>query len=70
MNEIWRKKTLLVEGRLVYAKGGKLSRIEATDIRERDGVAPVDLDSLLDPNFTAGLDPAEYLRQLHEGELA
>jgi hypothetical protein len=28
------------------------------------------LDRIADPLFTAGLDPAEYLRQLHEGELA
>jgi len=70
MDEIWSGKALLVEGRLIYAKGGKLSRIEVTGIREREAASRFDLDALLDPNFTAGLDPAEYLRQLHEGELA
>lgn len=29
----------------------------------------VDLDSVCDPNFTGGLDPVEYLRRLHAGEL-
>ena len=29
----------------------------------------VDLDSVLDPGFTAGMDPNEYLRKMHEGEL-
>lgn len=29
---------------------------------------PFDLASVQDPNFTGGLDPVEYIRQLHEGE--
>jgi hypothetical protein len=49
---------------------GKLSRIEAHDIREIASTAPVDLDELLDPDFTSGLDPVEYLRRPNEGELA
>ena len=70
INEVWGKKTLYVEGRLVYAKGGKLARIEVTSIRERPEAVHVDLDALLDKDFTAGLHPAEYLLQLHEGNLA
>jgi hypothetical protein len=71
MREVWEGKTLGITGKLIYAVGGaKLSRIEVTDIREIRGSPPIDLGSVLDPNFTAGLDPVEYLRQLHEGELA
>ena len=70
MSEVWEGQTLGVEGRLYYAKDGKLSWILATGVRVIDAVPPIDLDSVLDPNFTAGLDPTEYLRQLHEGELA
>lgn len=69
MSDIWKGKTIGVEGRLIYAIGGKLSRIEVNDIREMQFAPTVDLDSVLDPNFTSGLDPVEYIRQLHEGEL-
>jgi hypothetical protein len=70
MSEIWEGKTVGVEGRLIYAVGGKLSRIEAKSIREITSALPIDLDSVLDPNFTSGLDPVEYLNKLHEGDLA
>lgn len=70
MNEIWEGKTVGVEGRLIYVAGGKLSRIEAKNIREIISATAIDLDSVLDPNFTSGLDPVEYLNKLHQGELA
>jgi hypothetical protein len=68
--EVWEGRIIGVQGRLIYATGGKLSRIEVTDIREIEVAPPIDLDSVLDPNFTAGLDPVEYLRRFHEGKLA
>jgi hypothetical protein len=70
MKDIWEGRTIGVQGRLIYGAGGKLSRIEVTDIREIESALPIDLDSVLDPSFTSGLDPIEYLRKLHEGELA
>lgn len=70
MADVWEGRTIGVEGRLFYASGGKLSKIEVTSIREIYAVPPIDLDSVLDPTFTAGLDPADYLEKLHEGELA
>jgi hypothetical protein len=69
MAEVWEGRRIGVQGRLIYASGGKLSKIEVTDIREIEGARPIDLDSVLDPDFTAGLDPIEYLRQFHEGQL-
>lgn len=68
MKDVWEGQALGVRGRLIYAAGGKLSRIDADEIREIRS-ARVDLESVLDPNFTAGLDPVEYLEQLHEGRL-
>ena len=68
IREVWEGKVLGVSGRLFY-RSGKLSRIEVDDIREIGPARPIDLDAIVDPGFTAGLDPAEYLRQLHEGEL-
>jgi hypothetical protein len=70
MRDIWEGKTVGVQGRLVYAAGGKLSKIEVVEIREMPSVPRIDLGSVLDPDFTSGLDPVEYLRKLHEGELA
>jgi hypothetical protein len=70
MREVWEGKSLGVQGRLSYALGGKLAKIAVTDIREMPAVPPVDLDSVLDPNFTSGLSPIDYLNQLHEGTLA
>jgi len=70
MNDVWKGKTLGIEGRLFYFSGGKkISRIEAVDIREIEDAPLIDLNSVLDPSFTAGLQPNEYLRRLHEGDL-
>jgi hypothetical protein len=70
MDEVWKGKLIGVEGTLVYGTGGKLKRIDATDIREMSDTPPINLDSVVDPDFMGGLDPTEYLRQLYEGELA
>jgi len=70
MSEVWEGKTIGVQGRVNYAIGGrKITFIEAFDIREIAAVPPLDLESVLDPNFTAGMDPHEYLEKLHEGQL-
>ncbi len=68
VSSIWKGKRLIVYGRLVYWKGGKLARVEADNIRERE-TPRVDIETVLDPDFTAGVDPVEYLDRLHEGKL-
>ncbi|MFN2621708.1 MAG: hypothetical protein ABR611_02585 [Chthoniobacterales bacterium] len=70
MEDIWKGESIGVQGNLSYAAGGKLARIAAHDIREMPIVPLIDLNSVLDPDFTSGLSPSEYLYQLHEGELA
>jgi hypothetical protein len=70
MAEIWEGKTVGITGRLSYAVGAKLTFIEALEIREMPNVHKVHLDSVLDPNFTSGMDPLRYLELLHEGRLA
>jgi hypothetical protein len=70
MADVWEGKMIGVYGRLSYAKGGRLSKVDVIDMREIAAAPPIDLDAVLDPNFTAGMDPHEYLRQLHDGELA
>jgi hypothetical protein len=59
--------------------GGNVSCFEATDRKaeralitdaEREAAKnSADLSAILDPGFTAGLDPVEYLEKLHEGTL-
>jgi hypothetical protein len=70
MADVWEGKMIGVYGRLSYAKGGRLSKVDVIDMREITAAPSIDLDAVLDPNFTAGMDPHEYLRQLHDGELA
>jgi hypothetical protein len=70
LNEVWKGKTVGVTGRLFYASGGRLTYIEALEIREIPDAPAISLDSVLDPNFTAGMDPVEYLERFHEGQLA
>ncbi|MBZ9843884.1 hypothetical protein [Mesorhizobium sp. CA5] len=69
MSDIWKGKTVGVYGRLNYAAGGKLQSIEALDVREIEFAPLVKLEAILDPDFTAGMDPYEYLERLHEGRL-
>lgn len=68
VSDVWRGKRLIVFGRLIYWKGGRLSRVEAQSVRERD-VPKIDIEDVFDPDFTAGLDPVEYLDRLHGGRL-
>jgi hypothetical protein len=70
LDDLWKGKTVGVEGDLVFAASGKLREIVTSSVREIAGAPRIDIDSIVDPNFTSGLDPVEYLRRLHEGELA
>lgn len=67
--EVWEGKFLAVQGRLIYLARGRLNRIEATDVREVTATAPIDLDTVLDPEFTSGMTAGEYLQKFHDGDL-
>lgn len=70
MAEVWEGKTVAVQGRLNYAVGGaRIAFIDAVDVREIQAVPPINLEAVLDQNFTSGIDPHEYLEKLHEGQL-
>ena len=66
--DVWHGKAVIVTGRFDYSEDGNLSRVTVESIREKR-VPQLDLSSILDPDFTAGLDPIEYLSRLHEGDL-
>jgi hypothetical protein len=70
MKEVWERKNIGASGRIAYDPSGKIRIMDAEELRVIHNAPEVDLDSLLDPDFTSGLDPVEYLRRLHEGELA
>lgn len=70
VRDVWDGKSIGVRGTLHYAPGGTLTRIDATSIRDVERVPTVDLNSVLDPDFTAGLDPVAYVHRLWEGTLA
>ncbi len=67
VSEVWEGRTVGVQGRLFYAKGSKLKQIEAAEVREIVAAPRINLADILDPEFTSGLDPNEYLKRLHEG---
>jgi hypothetical protein len=69
VGDVWKGQVVAVRGSLFYG-GGKLKRIEAVKIREVAAVPYIDLESILDPDFTSGMDPNEYLDHLHAGTLA
>lgn len=70
LDESWKGEALAVEGKLIYKAGGRIARVIVSGVRDLPEVPRVDLDSIIDRDFTGGLDPVEYLRRLHEGELA
>jgi hypothetical protein len=69
LKDVWEGRTLAVQGRLNYS-AGTLKRVEALSVREITAAPYIDLESVLDPEFTSGLDPNEYLDRLHAGDLA
>jgi hypothetical protein len=70
MSDVWKGKTIGVQGRLNYVAGGKLQYIDAVDVREIEFAPLVKLEAILDPDFTAGMNPHEYLERLHEGRVS
>ncbi len=68
LSDVWKGKRVSVPGRIFYGQNGKPTRIEAVDIRPRE-VPDINIDDLLDDQFTAGLDPVDYLDKLHGGGL-
>ena len=66
--EVWEGRSLGITGRLYYAAGGGLRRIEVTKIREIERPPHVDLASIADADFTSGMDPIKYIDRLHNGE--
>ena len=69
LEEVWSGRRVAVDGRFHYGAGGRLIRVVVEDIREKTA-RRVKMEDVLDPGFTAGLDPIDYLERLHDGSLA
>ena len=66
--DVWSGRVVSVPGRIYYGQSGKPTRIEASDVRAKE-IPEIDIQDVLDPDFTSGLSPVEYLQRLHEGNL-
>lgn len=67
-DDVWAGKRVRLRGWLSYRHDGNVHVIDAEKI-ELVTVAEVKTDSLLDADFTGGLDPRTYLERLRDGTL-
>ena len=66
--DVWSNKRIVASGRLIYNQWGALHRVIATNVR-RVEAKQVDLENILDRQFTGGLTSASYLENFREGNL-
>ena len=58
--DIWKNKRIMIAGEIKYGRDGMVERIKAVHIRRVD--APVlKEEDIIDPTFTSGMTPYEYL---------
>lgn len=65
-SEVWNSKRVSVEGNIHYNADGDPDNVDIVDIKVIDA-KQILADQFLDPNFTNGLRPSEYLDRLREG---
>lgn len=66
--EIWEHKRVRIVGRLSYEEGGTLGSVSVDELELFPG-SDVQLADIVDPGFTGGMSPIEYLDRLNNGEL-
>jgi hypothetical protein len=64
LQDIWKNRFLVVRGVKSFDASGKLVKIEVTEEPELRDLRPVNLDTIIDEDFTSGIDSVEYLRQI------
>ena len=65
--EVWQSRRVQVTGELFYRPDGMVARVSASEFASVETHDLVSVD-ILDPNFTGGLSPIEYLARLREGD--
>jgi hypothetical protein len=68
LKEVWKHRRVRIVGTLTYAEGGSLEQV-AVDEMQLFPDSGVTLAQVLDPDFTGGMEPVEYLDRLHDGAL-
>ena len=66
---LWDKRRVIVRGRIRYKSDSSIDRVDANDVELIEPRADLSVVDILDEDFTSGLDTAEYLERLWEGEL-
>lgn len=68
LKELWKHRRVRLVGSLSYAEGGMLEQVSVDEMHLFPS-SNIDLRQIIDPDFTGGMEPIEYLGRLHEGEL-
>ncbi len=68
LKEIWKHRRVRLTGILSFAEGGVLEQV-AVEEMHLFPPSRIGLRQVLDPDFTGGMEPLEYLERLHNGEL-
>lgn len=66
LKEVWKHRRVRIVGTLTYAEGGDLEQV-AVDEMQLFPDGGVTLAQVVDPDFTGGMEPIEYLDRLHDG---
>lgn len=67
LKQIWKHRRVRLVGTLSYAEGGLLEQV-AVEEMHLFPAPTVGLRQIIDPDFTGGMEPIEYLDRLHDGE--
>lgn len=68
LNEVWRERRVAITGRMHYAEGGKLIKVDVIDVRGIN-TKSISLSELQDSEFAAGLSPVEFMGKRRDGEI-
>ena len=68
LKEVWKHRRVRIVGTLSYAEGGQLEQVSVDELHLFPDSA-VGLAQILDPDFTGGMEPVEYLDRLNNGGL-
>lgn len=68
LTEVWKHRRVRIIGTLSYAEGGILDQVTVDELHLFPD-SGVGLAQILDPDFTGGMEPVEYLDRLNDGGL-
>ncbi|MEO5669472.1 MAG: hypothetical protein ABIR26_02170, partial [Ramlibacter sp.] len=66
--DVWQGARVLVKGKILYGADGKIARVIASRVTPIVSEA-VEVDAIVDKQFTGGLSASEYLEKFRDGKL-